>query len=192
MTAPRITRRMLREWGACWSDGKIAAVVPPEGVTVWDALDAPESLLDVDDRVWVVVRALPEHDARLFGCRCAARALRTAGVTDIRAWRAIWTAAQYAYGLATDEQLAAARAAARDAITAIHTTGHAVSRIYGATVDAYIAAASATAASATADNAAAAWRAARISATWAEDDDAERCRQLADLRRICLRVWGQP
>jgi len=186
VSAPRITRQLLREWEACWSYDAIAAVVPPEGVTVWDVLDAPAELLDHDERVWVLAHVLPEREARLFACRCAARALRAAGVTDIRSWRAVWKAAQYAHGLATAEELAVADWAAAD--------DTACDAAYAAVIATAYTAGFAAAADVACDVACDAARAAVIATAYTAGfaAAAEQRRQLDDLRATCSRVWGLP
>lgn len=58
MTTHRIiTRELLRQWDACWKDEEIAERVPPEGVHIIRILDADD--VDILDRIWVGVRAIP-------------------------------------------------------------------------------------------------------------------------------------
>jgi hypothetical protein len=61
-------------------------------------------------------RALWQIDAtkilHLFACQCAEKALKDAKVTDERCWKAIKVKRQWLKGKASDEELAAARAAA--------------------------------------------------------------------------------
>ena len=59
-----------------------------------------------------------EFVLREWGCDCAERALKKAGVIDERSWNAIKTARLYNRGKATEGDLAAARAAAWDAARA--------------------------------------------------------------------------
>ena len=161
----RLTRQLLRQWGACWTDTEIAAQVPEDGVTPLQVCDA--AAVSIDDRLWVLLRedVIPERDLRLLVCKWAAEALRAAKVDDLRCWRAVWVAAQYAHGLATIEQLAAARAAAWDAASA-------------AARDAARAAARAAASAA----ASAAARDAARDAAWA----AARSAHLSDVRRVLV------
>ena len=99
------------------------------GETIWEAEYQGERIV-VDkptDKSKVVVRqarilkpltAWNEQTARLFACDCAERALPIIAKhapNEERPRRAIETARRYAHGQATDEELAAARAAARAA-----------------------------------------------------------------------------
>ena len=106
----RITLAWLRERDACWSDEQIESLLPPDGCTILEALDC--AAVPVEDRIWLGIDWLPAREQRLFACWCAARALRQAGVEDIRSWRAVWTSARYACGKATGDELFAARDAA--------------------------------------------------------------------------------
>ena len=67
-----------------------------------------------DDTLWCL-RCLPEHDKtwRLFAVWCARQVQHL--MTDQRSFDALDVAERHAHGLATDEELAAARAAAWDA-----------------------------------------------------------------------------
>lgn len=51
MTA--ITRKMLRDWGACYSDEQIAALVPDAGLTPRQVLAAP---IPAKDRIWALTQ----------------------------------------------------------------------------------------------------------------------------------------
>ena len=99
------------------------------GETIWEAEYQGERIV-VDkptDKSKVVVRqarilkpltAWNEQTARLFACDCAERALPIIAKhapNEERPRRAIETARRYAHGQATDEELAAARTAARAA-----------------------------------------------------------------------------
>jgi len=181
MTNPLITRADLRAWGACWSDEEIAARVPPEGVTLRQVLDARH--VKPTDRVWVATYALPESDARLFGCRCARRALfreQAAGREPAAAsWAAVDVAERYAHGQATTEELATARFAAE--ATAMSAAGSARAAAWSAEATAM------SAARTDARSAAkyAAWYAAWYASRTADAaSDAERRTPLADLRRV--------
>ena len=75
------------------------------------------AVLDTDrpsDAIWAM-RCLPEHSRlwRLFAVRCARHVQHL--MTDPRSIEALDVAERHANGLATDEELAAARAAARAA-----------------------------------------------------------------------------
>lgn len=181
MTNKPITRDSLAEWSACWledADGeeRIAALVPPEGLSVSDALSLAEAgTITVDDAFWVVLReeCLSARTLRLFACDCASRALALAGVTDQRCWRAIEVAERYAMGVATESERARAWSAARDAWDAAWSARDA----WAAARDAW---AAAWAARAAARDASAAARDARGAGG---AGDAEARQQIADLRR---------
>ena len=178
----RITRKMLRDWGACYSDEQIAELVPESGVTplqVCDTVQIPE-----EDILWVLLREeiIPARELRLLACKWAASALIAVKVDDIRSWRAVWTAAQYAYGLADDSQLAAARAAARSA--AGEAARAAASAAAGEAARAAARAAAGEAARAAAR--AAAWEAARAAARAAAWKA-----QLTDVRAVLVQLGAR-
>jgi hypothetical protein len=81
--------------------------------TVVDILDL--DAVPANDRLWVVLHSefLPDKLMRLFAVRCARQVQHL--LTDERSIRAIDVAERYANGLATDEELTAAWAAASDA-----------------------------------------------------------------------------
>jgi hypothetical protein len=70
-----------------------------------------------EDRLWVVLHDewIPSRTMRLFAVQCARQALALVGNPDQRSVAACDVAERYADGLATDEELAAAWAAASDA-----------------------------------------------------------------------------
>lgn len=93
-----ITRQVLRDWNACYSDEHISALVSPEGLT-------PLQLLDLDipyaDRVWGGVNWLVrEHknECLLLLCKWARQACAVAGWTDPRSLDAIETTEKYVRG----------------------------------------------------------------------------------------------
>ena len=49
----QITRELLVEWRACYDDERIESLVPPEGLTPLQVLDAN---VPAEDRLWVVLR----------------------------------------------------------------------------------------------------------------------------------------
>ena len=93
------------------------ALIPSGQCTVREIIDAPIPWMD---RLWVLVRVIDDDRMwREYACDCADRALireRNAGrEPDARSWRAIEVARAYARGEASEEELSAACAAARDA-----------------------------------------------------------------------------
>ena len=67
------------------------------------------------DRLWVVLHSgwIPDRTMRLFAVWCARQALALVDNRDPRSVAACDTAERFANGLATDKELASARAAAR-------------------------------------------------------------------------------
>ena len=115
----------LKEFGACESGYKKLAT-HLGGITKYGR-DKPINLLTIldsngiEDCLWAL-RAAIESDrdkiARMFACDCAEAVLpifESEKPDDPRPRKAIQTARDYAVGLATQEQLAAARVAAWDA-----------------------------------------------------------------------------
>ena len=177
-----ITREVLREWGACYDDDEIASLVPPEGVTPLEVLDAD---IPASDRIWVMLHEeiIPAATLRLLAVRWARGALeaeRAAGREPAAAsWAALDVAERYARGEATAAELAIARDAAWAAADTAPD--------YAAWAAAWPAAAAAAEAAARA----AAWAAADAAA-WdaAAARDAARDAQLADVRRVL--TGGEP
>ncbi len=116
------TLNQIRAHGPCESGWKKLTAALGEG---WGA-DDPLPIARIvetnglQDALWAL-RAVPscERLARLFACACAERVLlreRAAGrEPDARSWAAVDVARRHADGQSTDEELAAAWAAARDA-----------------------------------------------------------------------------
>ena len=137
--------------------------------------------VSAEDRIWVACKlgVIPDRELRLFACRTAARSLRAvekAGGTVPRSWwNAIRVARRFANGKASKRELRAA------------------SRVVNwvANRAAYCAANWATCRAAYC----AAYYAADWAANWAAycaDDYAnERCKQLADLRRVVKKLGGK-
>jgi len=167
-----ITLELLREWGACYDDDRIAVLVPPEGVTPIQVLDAN---IPAADRLWVLLHEeiIPARELRLLAVRWARGALdgeRAAGREPAaESWAAVDVAERYARGEATDAELCAAEDAAWAAWDSAADGGAAAA---AASV------ASWRAADAAADAASAASYAARDAAYAARDA------QLADVRRV--------
>jgi hypothetical protein len=107
----RITRELLREWKACYSDKRIAELVPVDGLTPLQVLDTD---CPTQDRLWVVLREtiIPTREMRLLACKWAREALTVAGDPDPRSVAAVDTAERYTRGEASMEELDAAWAAA--------------------------------------------------------------------------------
>jgi hypothetical protein len=107
----KITREQLRQWGACYNDAKIAALVPEDGLTPLElaALDIP-----VEDRLWVLLReeVIPARELRLLACDWAAAACLRTGWNDARSLNAIAVARRFACGDATEAELEEAAAEA--------------------------------------------------------------------------------
>ena len=173
----KITRELLRDWYACYSDDRIHELVPVEGLTPAQVLDRTD--VPVEDRLWVVLResVIPRRELHLLACKWAREALAVVGNPDPRSVAAIDCAERFARGKATTEELAAAWdsacAAARDA---------ACDAACSAACDAAWAAARA-----------AAWAAAWAAARDAVRDDARaaaRAAQVADCRATLTTLAG--
>jgi len=177
----KITRELLRDWYACYSDDRIHELVPVEGLTPAQVLDRTD--VPVEDRLWVVLResVIPRRELHLLACKWAREALAVVGNPDPRSVAAIDCAERFARGKATTEELAAAWdsacAAACDA---------ACDAACSAACDAAWAAARAAAW-------AAAWAAARDAVRDAVRDDARaaaRAAQVADCRATLTTLAG--
>jgi len=157
-----VTRQQLRDWDACYTDEQIAELVPSEGLTPLQVLDAD---VPAQDRLWVVLRedVIPARELRLLACKWAREALALAGNPDPRSVAAVDTAERFARGEATTAELSAAWAAASDAARAAASD---------AASDAARAAARAAA------------RDAARAAAWAAASDAARAAQIEDCKRV--------
>ncbi len=178
-----ITRERLRAWDACYSDEKIAELVPVEGLSPLAVCDL--QTVTAADRLWVLLREeiIPARELRLLACDWADQALAYAGSADPRCVAAIAVSRRYADGEATREELAAARVTAYApwaARTAANHTASAATRMVTVPAANHAASAAAdvtawAAADAAADPETAAWQAAFA---------AEREQLLTDVRRI--------
>ena len=110
----QITRKLLREWQACYSNEKLDATVPGSGLTPLQILDLN---IPAEDRMWVVLRepVIPACELRLLACKWAREALVVVGNPDPRSVAAVDCAERFARGESTTEELAAAWSAARAA-----------------------------------------------------------------------------
>jgi len=101
MMINKITRELLREWGTCYTDERIAALVPPDGVAPIQVLDAN---IPAEDRLWALTRPgiLTPCEAAAFARECAAWA---ALARDRAAWAAADNAAWAARAAADRERL---------------------------------------------------------------------------------------
>ena len=113
-----ITRASLRAENACWTDERIAMLLPPAGITAQQIADGYAAAgVFPDDAHWALCYAAGASDRvlREHACWCARQALALVAEPDPRSVAAIEVAERYARGEATAEELAAARAAARAA-----------------------------------------------------------------------------
>ena len=165
----KITRELLRDWYACYSDDRIHELVPVEGLTPAQVLDRTD--VPAEDRLWVVLResVIPRRELHLLACKWAREALAVVGNPDPRSVAAIDCAERFARGKATTEELAAAWDSACAAAC-------------DAACDAACSAARAAACSAA--------RAAAWAAAWAAACDAARAAQVADCRATLTTLAG--
>jgi hypothetical protein len=133
----KITRKLLRDWNACWADEQIVEKLGKRKSVSPRAVANDESI-SLDDRLWVLCRALAhldEHAARGFAIECALTVAHLTGdeadqaqclgllndllqIEDLppAAWDAAWGAARNAaWGVAWGAARDAARDAAGDA-----------------------------------------------------------------------------
>jgi len=108
----QITRQLLRDWYACYTDERINDLGPVDGLTPLQVLDAN---CPAEDRLWVILResVIPARELRLMACKWAQEALAVAKVTDERCHNSIAVSERFALGEATNKELDAAMAAAR-------------------------------------------------------------------------------
>ena len=209
----RLTRASARAARACYSDARLAELIPESGLSV---AEVAALAIPAEDRHWALVYAVgaPERVLREHACWCARRALaaeRVAGrEPDVRSWAAVAVAERYARGDATiaeldaasvaacasvadsDAESAAVRAAAVDARADAWAAARAAASAADARATARATARAVDAATwATATNAAeAAWNAANAAwaATWApwapRANDAEREALIAEFLRV--------
>lgn len=116
-----LTVDLILSWRPYWDEACVRATCAPLGDTFTAADVLRLGNVTVADRLWVVLRpeAMDDRVLRLFAVRCARRALERARAAgrepDARSWAACEVAERYALGEATEDDLVAARAAARAA-----------------------------------------------------------------------------
>jgi len=110
----RLTRESARAAGACYSDERIACLVPLLGLSPAQVARLP---IPHGDRHWALVMACGANQRTLreHAVWCARQALSLVQDTDSRSVAVCDVAARHARGEATDGELAAAWDAARDA-----------------------------------------------------------------------------
>ena len=174
----RLTRASARAARACYSDARLAELIPESGLSV---AEVAALAIPAEDRHWALVYAVgaPERVLREHACWCARRALaaeRVAGrEPDVRSWAAVAVAERYARGDATIAELDAASVAACASVADSDAESAAVrAAAVDARADAWAAARAAARADARSAAMAATWAAARAaamadarSATWA-------------------------
>ncbi|MGL4808570.1 MAG: hypothetical protein ACRC4O_07485 [Giesbergeria sp.] len=109
-----ITSESLRAAEACWTDERIAEMVPPEGVTARQLVDGYAAAgVSEEDAHWVLCYAAGASDRALreHACWCARQALALVESPDPRSVAAVEVAERFARGEATNDELADARAA---------------------------------------------------------------------------------
>jgi|SRR3989344_1058720 len=114
-----ITVKQIMSWRPCppWTEERVRDVFAGRRsltpLEVCGLKDVP-----ANDRLRVILReeVIPARELRLIACWCATRVLRAERVAgrepDERSWAAVAVSRRYADGLATAEELAAARDAA--------------------------------------------------------------------------------
>lgn len=116
-----VTVEQVMEWGPCgeYTEERVRKLF--KGRRRVTALDVLPMWIPLDDRFWVVLREdmIDARTLRLFACDCAERALQRerkhGREPDRRSWDAVAVSRRYAMGKATNRELTAARAAARNA-----------------------------------------------------------------------------
>jgi hypothetical protein len=179
-----VTVEQFLTFNPCYGEERIRRIAERTGKTEFTALDilAIPRIPNVD-RLWAVSREelIDAHILHEFACRCAERALARVDNPDPRSVAAIEAKRAWLRGEITNDELAAARAAASDAAWAAASA--AASAAWAAASDAAWAAANAAASAAWA----AAWAAASAAASDAARD-AEYKWQVAEIKRMLREV----
>ena len=118
-----VTLEEFKKFSPCWLgtlDGrkKLESIGGrKEAWTALDVLDLPEEEVSPEDKLWAVLRAefIPEETLHEFAYRCAEEALKLVENPDPRSVAAIEAKRKWMRGEIGDEELAAARAATREA-----------------------------------------------------------------------------
>lgn len=100
----KITRKQLRNWGACYRDFEIKMLVPSKGITPQKLL----ALLIPDaDKLWVLTHypILSKKNQRLLICRWTSKACELISLKDAQVRNALTAARKFAKGAITKEQL---------------------------------------------------------------------------------------
>jgi len=123
----KITRELLRQWDDCYTDEKIAKLVPVAGLDPVQVADM--EAVPVDDRIWVLLRrkvlgdSLPSVVAKIVE-RAIRRVLGNSGVPEWEIWALAWLAGERGRDLA----MVAADAATRDSAWAAWAAARAAAR----------------------------------------------------------------
>ena len=111
-----INNELIRTFSPCY-DPLEKNIPDDETLTVIEWVEKYRSVVPAQDIIWLLCRNefLTDKDLRLFAVWCAREALKLDSNPDKRSVNACDVAERFANGEATIEELAAARAAARDA-----------------------------------------------------------------------------
>jgi len=114
-----INNDLIRSFGPCY-DPSEKKIPDGETLSVLDWVEKYRSVVPAKDIVWLLCRNefLSDRDLRLFAVWCAREALSLIDSPDPRSVEACDVAERYANGEASQEELAAARAAAYAAYAA--------------------------------------------------------------------------
>ena len=161
-----VTVEQFLEFNPCYEEEKIREIAGSK--KEWSALDILDLDIPVEDRLWAVLRKelIEAPILHEFACRCAEDALKLIDNPDPRSIAAIAAKRKWLKGEITNEELDAARDAARAAASA---TAWAAARD-AASATAWAAARDAASATAWAAASATAWAAASATA-WAKQID---------------------
>lgn len=121
-----ITYEEFLQFRPCWLEDKdqrkkLAEIgIRKERWTALDILELPEEVVNDEDKLWAALREelIDGPVLHEFACRCAEEALKLVENPDPRSVAAIEAKREWLKGKISDEELAAAKAAARDAVGA--------------------------------------------------------------------------